>query len=71
MARYRRPDETMSDVDYRTILAGLRGEDCPSGGNPFLHLHARFRDVDGPKGDLIRTVMAELVDAFQPAEDDE
>jgi hypothetical protein len=77
MARHERRGNggLMSDVDRRTILAGLRDEPCPEGGNPFLHLHARFRDTQGPRGDAIATVMAEEADAlrhvFKPDEEDD
>lgn len=37
----RRP-EAMPEIERATILAGLRGEPCPAGGNPFLHLGAEF-----------------------------
>jgi hypothetical protein len=44
--RRKRRFPVVSDLERATILAALRDEECPAGGNPFLHLDP-FAGVDG------------------------
>jgi hypothetical protein len=38
----KRRAENVSDIEYATILAGFRGDTCPDGGNPFVHLDSQI-----------------------------
>ena len=56
----KRRADAMSELDFATIRAALMEEECPKGGNPFLHLSIVPLDSRHPPDPLLLQVFEAL-----------